>query len=178
MARTAIIGAVVALLAALLAVTGSALGITTIWPVLLAVAVGLAAGYVTLGRIGAYVLGAVVSWGMAAMGAAVLPQTGIADAIVVIVAIAILTVIAALTVDLVPLWAGLAGYAAFAGLYEPIYAANPTLFLSESPVALITVLLAGALGFAISAIAQLLTAGVAGRVVTTDEVEYVDGGVA
>jgi hypothetical protein len=108
----------------------------------------------------------------------VLPQTGIADAIVVIVAIAILTVIAALTADLVPLWAGLAGYAAFAGLYEPIYEANPTLFLSESPVALITVLLAGALGFAISAIAQLLTAGVAGRVVTTDEVEYVDGGVA
>jgi hypothetical protein len=174
MARTAIIGAVVALLAALLAVGGSVLGITTLWPVLLAVAVGLAAGHVTLGRVIAYVVGAGTSWVTAAIGAGVLPQTALSDVIVVILGIAILTVIAALTADRVPLWAGLAGYAAFAALYEPLYAANPTLFLSESPVALVTVLLAGALGIAIATVAELLTAGAGRRIVTTDEV--VEGG--
>jgi hypothetical protein len=64
---------------------GSTLGITTLWPVLLAVAVGLAAGHITLGRVVAYVLGAVVSWVAAAVGAAALPQTGyLSDAIVVV----------------------------------------------------------------------------------------------
>jgi hypothetical protein len=175
MARTALTGAVVALLAALLAVTGTALGITTIWPVLLAVAVGLAAGHVTLGRVAAYVIGIAISWVMAAMTAGVLPQMAISDAIVVIVAVLVLTLIAVFSADRVPLWAGLAGYAAFAALYEPIYDANPTLFLEESPVALVTVLLAGALGVAIAAVAELLTSAVGDEPVRTEEV--IEGGV-
>jgi hypothetical protein len=179
MARTALTGAVVALLAAVLAVTGSALGVTTLWPVLLAVAVGLVAGRITLGRVVAYVVGVVVSWVTMALGAAVLPQTGVSDAIVVVLGVGILAVIATLSADRAPLWAGLAGYAAFAALYEPLYAANPTLFLVESPVALITVLLAGALGVAIATVAELLTAGTSERrVVVADETELVDGGVA
>jgi hypothetical protein len=177
MARTVITGAVVALLAALLAVTGGALGITTIWPVLLAVAVGLAAGHVTLGRVVAYVVGALVSWVMMAITAGVLPQLAITDALIVVLAVVILTAIAALSGERAPLWAGLAGYAAFAALYEPIYAANPTLFLSESPVALLTILLAGALGIAIATIAEFLTAGT-GRTEVVRSEEYVEGGVA
>jgi hypothetical protein len=178
MARTALTGAVVALLAAVLAVTGSALGITTLWPVLLAVAVGLVAGRITLGRVVAYVVGAIVSWVAMALGAAVLPQTGVSDAIVIVLGVAILTLIATLSADRAPLWAGLAGYAAFAGLYEPLYDANPTLFLVESPIALVTVLLAGALGVAIATVAELLTAGTSERrVVVADETELVDGGV-
>jgi hypothetical protein len=177
MARTVITGAVVALLAALLAVTGGALGITTIWPVLLAVAVGLAAGHVTLGRVVAYVVGVLVSWVMMAIAAGVLPQLAITDALIVVLAVVILTAIAALSGERAPLWAGLAGYAAFAALYEPIYAANPTLFLSESPVALLTILLAGALGIAIATIAEFLTAGT-GRTDVVRTEEYVEGGVA
>jgi hypothetical protein len=170
MARTALTGAVVALLAALVAVGGSALGITTIWPVLLAVAVGLAAGYLTFGRVAAYVIGLATSWLMAALAAGVLPQMGVSDAIIVVAAVAIMTVIAVVSADRVPLWAGLAGYAAFAGFYEPIYDANPTLFLSESPVAFVTVLLAGALGVAIATVAELLTSAVGHETVTTEEV--------
>jgi hypothetical protein len=161
MARTAVIGVIVALLAALVAIGGDALGITTVWPVLLAVAVGLAAREPTVGRIAAYVIGALAAWASIALGAALLPQTGLADAIALMVALGILTVIAAVTADHVPLWAGLAGYVAFSAFYEPIYAANPTLFLSESPVALLTVLLAGGVGFAIAGLAALFTAGTA-----------------
>jgi hypothetical protein len=157
MARTAFIGAVVTLLAALVAVSGGALGITTVWPVLLAVAVGLA-GPLTLGRLAAYTIGALTGWLTTALAAGLLPQTGLADAIALAVAVVVVTVIAAVTADRLPLWAGLAGYAAFVGYYEPTFAANPTLFLSESPIALLTVLLAGALGFAIAGLAQLLTA--------------------
>jgi hypothetical protein len=174
MARTALTGALVALLTALVVAAGSFLGITTIWPVLLAVAVGLAAGHVTLGRVIAYVVGAITSWVAMAIGAGVLPQALVSDVLVVVIGLAILTAVAALTADRVPLWAGLAGYAAFAAFYEPIFAANPTLFLSESPVALLTVLLAAALGIAIATVAELLTAGAGRRVVTTDEV--VEGG--
>jgi hypothetical protein len=161
MARTAVIGVIVTLLAALVAIGGDALGITTVWPVLLAVAVGLAARQPTVGRIGAYVIGILAAWGAVALGAGLLPQTGLADAIALMVGLGILTVIAAVTGDHVPLWAGLAGYVAFTAFYEPIYAANPTLFLSESPVALLTVLLAGGIGFAIAGLAALFTAGAA-----------------
>ncbi|TVR22092.1 MAG: hypothetical protein EA387_09200 [Nitriliruptor sp.] len=169
MARTALIGAVVALLVALVAVGGAPLGITTIWPVLLAIGVGLAARPVTIGRIAAYAVGTAAAWAAIALGAGALPQTASADAIAVLAALAILIVLAAVTADRFPLWAGLAGYAAFAGYYEPIYAANPTLFLSESPVALLTVLLAGAVGFAIASLADLLTAGVSDPQSTVDD---------
>jgi hypothetical protein len=179
MARIAITGAVVALLAALLAVVGGAIGISTLWPVLLAVAVGIAAGHLTLGRAGAYLLGAVVSWIVAAIGAAALPQTGLADAITVIIGVALLTAVAVVSGGRAPLWAGLAGFVAFAAYYEPIYDANPTLFLSESPVALVTVLLAAALGIAIASIVELVTAAVPDRqVVASDDTELIDGGVA
>ena len=169
MARTAFIGAVVALLAALVVVGGGLLGITAIWPVLLAVGVGLASRPVTIGRIAAYVIGTLAAWAAIALGAGALPQTAIADAIAVVAALVILTAIAAVTADRVPLWAGLAGYAAFAGYYEPLYDANPTLFLSESPVALLTVLLAGAVGFVIAGVADLLTAGVSEPQRTADD---------
>jgi hypothetical protein len=156
MARTAVIGAVVLVLAALVAAGGGTIGITTVWPVLLGVAVGLAAAPATLGRIIAYVVGAIASWAAMALGAALLPQSGLADAIALLVGLTIVVVIAAVTADQAPLWAGLIGYAAFAGLYEPVFAANPTLFLSESPVALMTVLLAGALGMAVASFAALV----------------------
>ena len=169
MARTALIGAVVALLVALVAMGGGLLGITTIWPVLLAVGVGLAARPVTVGRIAAYAIGAGAGWVATALTAGVLPQTAISDAIAVVAALVIIIALAAVTADQFPLWAGLAGYAAFAGYYEPIYAANPTLFLSESPVALLTVLLAGAIGFAIASLADLLTAGASEQQSSVDD---------
>ncbi len=156
MARSALIGAVVTLAAAFMAAIGDTLGITNIWPVLLAVAVGLAGGIVSLGRIGAFVVGTLAAWITLALGAGVLPQTPLGTALGVLVGVGIVAAVAALTRDVVPLWAGLAGYAAFTGYYWPLYDANPTLFLSESPVALLTVLLAGGIGLTIAAVAEMI----------------------
>ena len=156
MARTALIGAVVTLTAAFVAALGGTIGITNIWPVLLAVAVGLAGGVVTLGRIGALVVGTLAAWIALALDAGALPQTPLAAALAVLVGVGIVAAIAALTRDIAPLWAGLAGYAAFTGYYTPLYEANPTLFLTESPVALLTVLLAGGIGLTIAALAEMV----------------------
>jgi hypothetical protein len=157
--RTLICGVVLALLAAVVAVTGSALGITTLWPLLLGAAVGFAAVPVSLGRVSAFVLGAVVSWVAMALRAGFLPDLPASRAIVVAGAVLLLAVVAAVTANRAPLWAGLVGYAAFAGLYEPLYAATPTAFLTESPTALLTVLLAGAIGVAAAELGQLLSGG-------------------
>lgn len=159
MARIASRGAVVALVAAVLAVFGGAIGITTLWPVLLAVGVGLAIAPITAGRVAAFALGSVVSWGVMALDAGLLPDAALSRVLTVVIGIVIVTVIALVTVDRAPLWAGLAGFAAFAALYEPMYAANPTAFLTESPVALTTVLLAAAVGALTVALTDLLTAG-------------------
>jgi hypothetical protein len=156
MTRIVVAGAVLALLAAVLALWGGALGVTTVWPVLLAAAVGLALAPAGIGRILAFVVGAGVAWLAMAVRAGFLPDTGGARAIIVVGGVLLLTIIAAATRDLVPLWGGLAGYAAFAALYEPMYAASPTLFLTESPGALATVLLAGGLGFLAVAVADLV----------------------
>ena len=156
MIRTVVSGAVVALVAAAVAAWGDVLGITTFWPLLLAVAVGLAVAPVTLGRTIAIVVGAVTSWFVLALRAGFLPDVAAARAVAVVTAIVVLTVVAAATKGRVPLWAGLAGYAAFAGLYEPMFAANPTAFLTESPVALLVVLLSAGLGVVAATVADLV----------------------
>lgn len=156
MTRIVVAGAIVAFFAAVLALWGGALGVTTVWPVLLAAAVGLALAPVGIGRILAFVVGTAVAWLAMAVRAGVLPDTAGSRAAVAVGGVLALTALAAATRDLVPLWAGLAGYAAFAAFYEPIYAASPTLFLSESPVALVGVLLAAGLGFLASVVANVV----------------------
>ncbi|MFA9431524.1 hypothetical protein [Egicoccus sp. AB-alg2] len=171
MTRTVLTGAVIALVAAGLAVAGGALGITTLWPVLLAAAIGLAGGHVTIGRVAGFVIGSVAAFVAMAVQAGVLPALPSAQAIVLIVVIVVLTVVAAVSGDRVPLWAGLAGYAAFAALYEPMYADRPTAFLAEAPVAFVTVLLATALGAAAATLAELVTANLADRSSSSPVVE-------
>ena len=171
--RILIRGAVLALVAAIVALTGGALGIESPWPVLLAAAVGLAAFPLSAGRAGGFVAGALVAWVAFAVQATLLPDTALAQAVAVILGIAVLTAIAALTADLVPLWAGLVGYAAFAGLYAPVLAESPTTFLGDSAVALITVLLAAAFGFGAALLGDLLVA-----VRGTSNDTLVDGEVA
>jgi hypothetical protein len=181
--RILVCGAVVAGAAALLAFAGPALGIETIWPVLLAVAVGLAAGPPTLGRVGAMVLGASLGWVLLAVRAGFLPQVPSSQALTLVAGLLLLAAVAALSSDVVPLWAGLAGLAAFTGFYEPTYTASPTTFLADSPVALVTVLLAIGIGSAVAAVASTLGAVAGGREHRAPDrvvVERtpVDGGVA
>jgi hypothetical protein len=161
--RTVIGGAVVAVIAGLLAFVGSAIGITTLWPVLLAAGVALVAGPAVASRLGSFAMGAILGFGAMAVQAALLPQVAASQAIIVVVAIAIMTVVAAVSMGLLPLWASLLGYAAFVGYYTPTYTESPTLFATEAPVALLTVLVAAGVGAIVGILAEFAGAGFAGR---------------
>jgi hypothetical protein len=162
MKHTLVTGIVVALVAAAVALFGGALGITTVWPVLLAVAVGIAAGAPTVGRVSAYLVGAVLSLVALAVRANFFPDLPLPRAVAVGAAVLVIALIAGVTRDRMALWAGLAGYAAFAALYEPQFAASPTAFLTQAPVALLVVVIGGALGVLAAQLAALLTGGVPG----------------
>jgi hypothetical protein len=161
--RTVIGGAVVALIAAVLAIVGPGIGLNTLWPLLLAAGIALAAGPAVASRVGALTLGAVVGLVAMALQAGVLPATGLADAIVVIIGVGILTLVAALTQGLLPLWAGLAGYGLFVGYYTPTYTESPTTFLADAPIAFVTVLLAIGLGAIVALAAEFAGVTVGGR---------------
>lgn len=183
MSSTVVRGAVIALVAALVAVTGNAFGIDAVWPVLLAIAVGLAAAHLSAGRVVAFVVGAVVSWLMFALRAALLPDLALSQALLLVVGVLLLTLMAALSSERLPLWAGLVGYAAFSAHYEPIYALTPTRFLAESPISLVTVLLAAAVGFIGAVVAQIVTGSMTpdaspDQPVQPAPTDRVEGGVA
>lgn len=161
MLRTVLGGAVVALVAGLVAIVGPGIGITELWPFLLAAGVALAAGPAVASRTGAVALGAVIGFVGMALRAGVLPDVAIGRAIVVVLAIGILTLVAALSQGLLPLWASLAGYALFVGYYSPTYADSPTTFLADAPVALVTVLLAAGVGAIVAIVAELAGVSVA-----------------
>lgn len=160
MLRTVIYGAVVAVFAGILAFVGDTIGITTIWPVLLAAAIGLAAGPAIASRTATAAIGSIVGFLSYALLIGALPATSAATALVAVAAVAALTLVSALTGGALPLWAGLAGYAVFAGLYAPLAAASPTTFLTDAPLALVTALLALGLGAVAAIVAGV--AGVAG----------------
>lgn len=165
MNRTLLAGGVIAFVAALVALLGDTLNLTSPWPVLLAAAVGLATAP-TLGRGAAFLAGAATAWLVAALRAGVLPDVVIAGALLVAFAVVLLTVVALVSRDRLPLWTSLLGFAAFTALYDPLYASAPTAFLSESPVAFVTVLLAASIGFlAATAAANLAVAPDADEVV-------------
>jgi hypothetical protein len=126
---------------------GSLLGIDPTWAVVLAVALGLAPGEGRGGRILAFAIGAGAGWLVTALQAGFLPATDTAAMISWLVGAIIVIVVAAATTNRVPVWAGAAGIATFMGVYGPAFEANPTAFLSESPPALATTLLAGGIGF-------------------------------
>lgn len=163
MKHTLVTGIVVALVAAAIALFGGAVGITTVWPVLLAVAVGIAAGVPTVGRVAAYLVGAAVSLVALALRANFFPDLPLPRAVAVAAAVLVVALIAMVSRDRMALGAGLAGYAAFAALYEPQFAASPTAFLDEAPVALLVVVIGAALGVLAVQLAALVTGGVPGQ---------------
>lgn len=156
MSSTLVRGGIAALAVALTALAGSALGIADPWPVVLVLAVVLVPGGTTLGRVGAVLVGAVLGWVAIAVQAGFLPSTAASKLLVSVGAVVIVVLVAAATSERLPLWAGLAGYAVFAGTYLPTFEASPTAFLSDSPVAFVSVLLAIAIGAVAGVLADLL----------------------
>ncbi|MFP5310629.1 MAG: hypothetical protein ACLGIR_13745 [Actinomycetes bacterium] len=150
-------GAVLALAVALSALLGAALGLPAAWPVALAGAVLLAPGRPSLARIGSLAAGAVIGIVALAFQAAVLPAVAASEAISAVVAIAAVTLVSAVSGNRLPLWAGVVGVALFQAVYLPVFEASPTTFLADAPAALVTTVLALAIGAVAATAADLMT---------------------
>ncbi len=148
-------GAVVAGAAGLVAALPDTLGLTSPWPVLLVVAVALARP-MHPGPIAAVVVGAAAWWIGMGLRAGVLADTTSSLVIAAVVAVLLCTAVAAVSGERLPLWASLVGIAAFGGIYEPMFAAEPTRFMSQSLLALATVGVAVGIGALTGVVADLL----------------------
>jgi hypothetical protein len=162
MRRTLLAGVLLALLVPALAAAGALLALDTVWPVLLAAAIMLVPGAAPLPRLVAFLVGTAVGWMGFAIRVAVLPDLPVSPGIALAVAVLAVTAMAIASADRLPLWAGLAGVAAFSGIYELTYRATPTAFTTQSTIAFTTLLLAAALGAAAGVIAR----GGAARAIT------------
>jgi hypothetical protein len=154
MRRTLLAGVLLAVLVPLLAAASTLLALDTVWPVLLAAAAMLVPGGQVLPRLAALMIGATAGWVGFALRVGVLPDLPISSGIALAVAVLVVTAMAVASADRLPLWAGLAGIAAFSGVYELAYRATPAAFVSESAVAFTTLLLAAALGAAAGMLAN------------------------
>jgi hypothetical protein len=147
-------GAVLAVVAALVVALGQLLGMDLQHVALIGAALGGVLGLVPdrspAERNGGFLVGFVAAWAGFAVRAAVLPDTAsgraVAAFLVVVVCLVVAAAMAATPVRL-PLWAMLVGVAAIVGAYEETYTNAPSQFLSESPTAATTVLLAVSLGY-------------------------------
>ncbi len=162
-------GAVVAGAAGLVAAVPTLLGLSSPWPVLLVAAVALARP-LRPGAIGAVLVGAGAWWLGIALRAGLLPDATSSLVIAAIAAVAICVAVAAATGERLPLWASLVGIAAFGGIYEPTFAADPTHFLTDSVVALGAVVVAVGIGTLAAVLADLLAATPAPRLASTPAV--------
>ena len=109
--------------------------------------IGLVPATTPLGKLGGFGLGFAVSWMAFAIRAAVLPDSTTGRALAAFLVILICAVVAAFSAGRVPLWSSLVGAAAMVGAYETAYSASPSTFLTTSPEAATTVLLAAGFGY-------------------------------
>jgi hypothetical protein len=94
-----------------------------------------------------FLAGFLLAWLGFALRAAVLPDSSAGRAVAAFVVVALVAVVAAVSRGRLPLWSGLLGAASIVGAYESVYTNAPSQFLTESPAAATTVLLAVGLGF-------------------------------
>jgi hypothetical protein len=149
-------GAALAVAAGLLVLLGEALGLDLQAVALLGAALG---GVVALvpdrglaARLAGFAVGFVLAWVGYGVRAAVLPDTSGGRALAAFLVIAVCVLVVLLSAGRVPLWSALVGVAAMVGAYEEAYSASPSEFLSTSPTAATTVLLAAAFGFVAAAL--------------------------
>lgn len=147
-------GIVLAVVAALIVALGQVLGMDLQHVALIGAALGGVLGLVpdrSPGeRIAGFLVGFVVAWAGFAVRAAVLPDSASGRAVAAFLVVAVCLVVAVAmgaTPVRLPLWSMLIGVAAIVGAYEETYTSAPSQFLSESPTAATTVLLAVSLGY-------------------------------
>lgn len=149
-------GAALAIAGGLIVLVGSWLSLDLEPVALLGAAAGGVVGLVPdrspLARVVGFAAGLAIAWAGYGVRAALLPDTAGGRAVAVFVVMALVTVVAAATLGRLPLWSLLVGVVAMVGSYEELYAASPSQFLTTSPSAATTVLLAASIGFVASAL--------------------------
>lgn len=148
-------GVVVAGVAVLVVAVPSLFGLSSPWPVLLAAAVAFARP-IRPGIAGSFLTGAAAWWLAMALRAGVLPDAVWSEVVAATLAIGVCVLVAVVSSERMPLFAGFAGIAAFAGLYEPAFASAPTQFLSESPLAFGAIVVATGLGFLAASVVDVV----------------------
>jgi hypothetical protein len=161
--RTLVTGIALAVAAFLLADQGAIFGADLPKVALLGAAagavLGLVPGSLPVARLGGFLTGFGAAWIGYALRAGFLPDIPMGRAIAAVVVVALITAVAVVSADRLPMWAGFLGAATLLGSYETTFAATPTQFVSDSMTAVTTSLLAAALGFLVT----VLLAGAEGR---------------
>ncbi len=152
MIRTLLVGAVLAVAAAVALILGDGLGWDLDPYILVGVGAGAILGVVVdrgpVGRILAFLAGIVVTAVGYALRAAVLPDNTNARALAAVIVILLIALIAGAARKWLPFWAGLVGMVALAGAYEEEFTRSPGSLLTTLPPALASVLITAAVGFA------------------------------
>jgi hypothetical protein len=149
MLRTLLSGFVLALCTAvvLLIGGGSELEHVALLGAALGGVIGLVPNDPPLGKLGGFALGFGVAWIAFGLRAAMLPDSTVGRSLAAFLVIFICGGAAAISAGTVPLWSSLVGAAAIVGAYESTYTSSPPTFLTTSPQAATTVLLAAAFGY-------------------------------
>jgi hypothetical protein len=156
LSRTAVVGLTLAIVAGLASLAGEAFGLSLNGSALVGFGAGAAVGLVpdrsVLARGSALALGLVVGFIGFALTAALLPDTDAGRAVGLVLTLALATLVVIVGLNRLPLWSVLVGVVAFGGVFGASFAASPGSILTEGPVAMSSVLLAGAIGFALTSL--------------------------
>jgi hypothetical protein len=151
MARTAVGGAILAVVAFFLILFGDILNLDLERAGLVGVALGAVVALVPdrspLLRAGGAAIGFLLAWGTYAVRAAVLPDTDMGRALAALLLLLVLMGISVATLTNIPLWSLLVGAAAMGAAYETTVMILPSAFPYESPTAASQMALAAGVGF-------------------------------
>lgn len=151
MVRSLVTGLCLAVFAAVIIGLSNLLGLDLEHVALVGAALGGVLGLVphrpTWGKPAGFLAGFLLAWLGFALRAAWLPDSSGGRAVAAFLVVALIAVVAALSGGRLPLWSGLVGAASIVGSYESVYTSAPSQFLSDSPAAATTVLLAVGLGY-------------------------------
>jgi hypothetical protein len=159
MVRTLVAGLFIAVAAALVLLIGGPVGLNA----------GVAVVGVSLGavlalvpyrgpfwRIGAWAVGFIITWVSYAISALLFPSNNTGMAVGAFLGLILVTLVAGLTRERLPLWCGLTGVAAFVGSYYAAFNAAPYLFKTESITYLVAAFATTMVGFLAAALADLI----------------------
>ena len=151
MRRTALGGAILAVLASLLVLFGQALNLDLERVALTGAALGAVIALVPdrtpLLRAAGGVTGFLVAWLGYGLRAQLLPDTSFGRALAVLLVVLLLMAVAVMSGTRVPLWSLLVGAASLSAAYEVTFMTTPSAFLYDSPTAATQMALAAGVGY-------------------------------